>query len=105
MGCVHPHLCLGPSPLLSTSAMRPFFVGIRLPVGKSTGQLKQVYPLRDSIPGPACGRLHGWLVKISQRAVSREIEITPQTRWINVESGETVRLVDVAEPELYKSDI
>ena len=39
------------------------------------------------------------------RAVSREIEITPQTRWINVESGETVRLVDVAEPELYKSDI
>lgn len=25
------------------------------------------------------------------RAVTREVVITPQTRWINVESGETVR--------------
>jgi len=30
------------------------------------------------------------------RAVSREIQITTQTRWINVESGETVRFVDGA---------
>lgn len=29
-------------------------------------------------------------------AVTREVVITPQTRWINVDSGETVRLVDSA---------
>lgn len=29
-------------------------------------------------------------------AVTREVVITPQTRWINVNSGETVRLVDGA---------
>lgn len=28
--------------------------------------------------------------------VTREVVITPQTRWINVDSGETVRLIDGA---------
>lgn len=28
--------------------------------------------------------------------VTREVVITPQTRWVNVESGETIRFVDSA---------
>jgi hypothetical protein len=29
-------------------------------------------------------------------SVTREVVITPQTRWVNVESGETIRFVDGA---------
>ncbi len=39
---------------------------------------------------------HALGVRGDENRVTRVVVITPQTRWVNVESGETIRFVDAA---------